>query len=104
MTTNERQLLENIRKMRAEGKYFKTIAAELNAANIPTPRGKTWTANGLWAFCENRRRVISRKLKTPKTAKQVTCAVPRAVLESLLTDPNLNERQKVRMISAYLEV
>lgn len=35
-------LADVIRAKQAEGKGYRTIAAELNAENVPTPRGGQW--------------------------------------------------------------
>lgn len=103
---NESALLGNIKAMREAGKPFYAIAEELNKTGILSPKGKLWTQSTIWSFVNVRKRRYQRAIGDKRQYQRAAtdAAVSRAVVESVLTDPNLTDGQKVRMLTAYLEV
>jgi len=79
--------------IKMNGKTLEDIAKYLNSQGLLTARGKPWKLSSAANF------YYTRKNRINGTA---TPSVSRLVVEALITEPSLNDRQRVKMIEAYL--
>lgn len=77
------------------GQSVSSIANELNSKGILTANGKIWTTGALDYFINSRKeRLRANREKSP--------AVSRLIVEAILTEPTLTDRQRVGMLQGYL--
>lgn len=96
----ETTVINAIKKL--EGKSVEEKVVSLNADGITTASGTTWKRNSLYYFMLSRRKKLKPKVEKTEKVGVTVAAVSRAVIESLMTDPNLTDKQRVSMVNTYL--
>lgn len=98
---SEQELIKAIREIGpASGKV---IAVGLNDLGLKNAQGTVWTGNSVNFFTKTRRRAITGARRKATTVRKSHDG-GLSVITSLVTDPNLNNTQRVRMIATYLNV
>jgi len=120
---HEQKIVHKMKELWEKGIKSHNMAGELNKAGLRTASGGLWTNGNCSNFFSNRRRQFLklglelRKRRTKRTrartrqkpaviarpAKFETGSVSKTVIMSIITDPNLNATQALKMVGAYLE-
>lgn len=95
---HEKRVVNAIRELVAQHKTHDEMVAELNQQGVFNAMGKDWKPGNLDYFISTRRN----KIYSQNTKPASTEGVSKQVIESLLTDPHLNDHQRVKMLSAYI--
>ena len=94
----EKQILEAINAVSDLNLSSSQLAGHLNKLEIKTNNDKPWDGVKVHNFIYSRKEKI---ISTPKKEKQAS-PIPRAIIETLITEPSLNDRQRLNMLQAYL--
>lgn len=99
-----------------EGLTIEQISEKLNLRGILTANGQAWSGPNLTCFIHERRKLIlkrsgvviseykkTRVKPTVLVALKTYGAISKQTVVSIVTDPALNNDQRVKMIAAYLD-
>lgn len=97
-----KQLVKFIQPLLEDGYSHQEIANMLNHAGITTANDKKWTGCNLSWFIRARKKKFPKSAVDEKSIIDVKNPKQNSVVEALMTDPLLNDKQKVSMLMAYL--
>lgn len=104
-----KKICETIRAKQASGASNTEIAETLNSEGVTTSSGLDWTSSRVSTFAGRYRRMITAKRnKGLREAARTVVATQGPIspdsIMAIVTDPHLNDSQRVRMITAYISL
>lgn len=98
----EKQILDTLAGWTRAGVTQKEMAERLNQAGEKTVYGLDWTHHTVSNFMRVRRRAVTNRLAEGPTQGPRRATVARATIEAILTEPALDDKQRVVVLSALM--